>query len=230
VSAKVRENSAPYAIDVGEVPLPDVLSDLQERTGLTRRSIGRILVESGRLADFANNPQRFIEEVTERIERRKNHALVGGIRYQRFGDATWYVQELFPNEALVGYLKDAVATPQRGIYEQVLVDSGTERTFAEELERNEAVKVFAKLPAKFRVPTPLGDYIPDWAALIEQDGQERLYLVVETKRTRFGDDLRQKENDKIACGRKHFLALAGDQPESPIVFRDKVTRVVELFA
>jgi type III restriction enzyme len=230
VRAQVREESAPYAVHTGHIPLPDVLSDLQERTGLTRRTIGRILLESGRLDDFANNPQRFIEEVAERIDRKKRHALVDGIRYQRIGAAAWFVQELFPDEELVGYLKEAVATPCRGLYEQVLVDSGTERSFAEELERNEAVKVFAKLPANFRVPTPLGDYRPDWAVLVEQEGQERLYLVVETKSSRFDDDLREHETDKIACGREHFLALTAADPSRPIHFRAKITHAAGLFA
>jgi type III restriction enzyme len=70
----------------------------------------------------------------------------------------------------------------KSVYEQVVYDSsGVERTFAEQLEKNEAVKVYAKLPGWFKVPTPLGTYNPDWAVLVEKDGVERLYFVVETK-------------------------------------------------
>jgi type III restriction enzyme len=76
-----------------------------------------------------------------------------------------------------------------------------ERTFAEQLEKNEAVKVYAKLPGWFKVPTPLGTYNPDWAVLVEKDGAERLYFVVETKSSLFTDDLRDKEGAKIACGK-----------------------------
>ena len=229
VGTKAREDSAPFPIDEHDIPLPDVLTELQERTKLTRRSIGRILLECDRLKDFARNPQRFIEEATERINRVKRHALVDGIRYERIGDAAYFVQELFPDGELVSYLKGSVATPNHGIYDRVLCDSGVEETFATELDRNEAVKIFAKLPSSFKVPTPLGDYNPDWAVLVEQDGRERLYLVVETKGSPFADDLRIRENDKITCGRQHFQALADSQPDHPIHFKDKVVRVADIF-
>ena len=103
---------------------------------------------------------------------------------------------------------------KKSVYEQVVYDSaGTERTFAEELEKNEAVKVYAKLPGWFKVPTPLGTYNPDWAVLVEKDGAERLYFVVETKGSLFADDLRGKEDAKIECGKAHFKALAvGENP------------------
>ena len=95
--------------------------------------------------------------------------------------------------------------------------SGTERTFAEQLENNNAIKVYAKLPGWFRVPTPLGPYNPDWAVLVEKDGAERLYFVVETKSSLFTDDLRDKESGKIECGKAHFKALAVG--ESPAQYR-----------
>lgn len=95
------------------------------------------------------------------------------------------------------------------MFEHVVYDSGgVERTFAEQLEKNEAVKVYAKLPGWFKVPTPLGTYNPDWAVLVQIDGQERLYFVVETKGSLFADDLRGLEASKIACGEAHFKALA----------------------
>ncbi|MCP4553617.1 MAG: hypothetical protein GY834_16595, partial [Bacteroidetes bacterium] len=74
-------------------------------------------------------------------------------------------------------------------------------------EQSEDVKVYAKLPAWFKIDTPLGSYNPDWAVLIERDGKEKLYFVVETKGTRFVDMLRPSEQAKIDCGRKHFKAL-----------------------
>jgi type III restriction enzyme len=96
----------------------------------------------------------------------------------------------------------------------IIYDSaGVEKRFAEDLEANEAVKVYAKLPAWFKVPTPLGSYNPDWAVLVEADGQEKLYFVVETKGSTWWDDLRHVEGAKIKCGEKHFAVLAeGDDP------------------
>ena len=86
--------------------------------------------------------------------------------------------------------------------------SGVEAEFAARLEKNDDVKVYAKLPGWFTVPTPLGCYNPDWAVLIEAEEGERLYLVVETKGSVEAGDLRDTENAKIACGKAHFDALA----------------------
>ena len=102
---------------------------------------------------------------------------------------------------------------ERSVYEYVVHDSGTERAFAEALEKNEAVKVYAKLPGWFTIPTPLGPYNPDWAVLVDKDGTERLYFVVETKSSLFTDDLRDPEGAKIKCGAEHFKAIAvGESP------------------
>ena len=113
------------------------------------------------------------------------------------------------------------ATSVYAVYEHVVYDSTVERDFAKALERNEAIKVYAKLPGWFKVPTPLGTYNPDWAVLVERDGQERLYFVVETKSSLFDDDLRDLESGKIKCGAAHFRALAmGENPAIYGKFRD----------
>jgi len=213
--------AAPVILEEADIELPDVLTDLQDKTQLTRRSIARILNASSRLDDFKRNPQQFIELATESINRTKRLALVDGIRYQRVGDGAYYAQELFEQEELTGYLKNML-TSTKSVYEQVIYDSeGVERTFAEQLEKNESVKVYAKLPGWFKVPTPLGTYNPDWAVLVEKDGAERLYFVVETKSSLFTDDLRDRESAKIECGKAHFKALSGvDHPAEFIAARN----------
>jgi type III restriction enzyme len=221
VTAKETASSAPVTLDEADLELPDLLTDLQDQTQLTRRSIARILTNSDRLDDFKRNPQQFIELAAEAINRAKRMALVDGIKYQRIGEQEYYAQELFAQEELTGYLKQSLETkPGRSVYERVVYDSDVERGFAEQLENNEAVKLYAKLPGWFKVPTPLGGYNPDWAVLIEKDGAERLYLVVETKGSLFKDDLRGTEGGKIECGKAHFKALAvGDNPAQYIVAR-----------
>jgi len=162
-----------------------------------------------RLSDFKRNPQAFIELAGETINRTKRLTLVDGIKYQRIGDEHYYGQELFQQEELIGYLKYMLKDTTKSVYEHVVYDSsGIERTFAAQLEKNEAIKVYAKLPEWFKVPTPLGSYNPDWAILVEVNGEERLYFVVETKGSLFVDDLRDVEAAKIACGKVHFNALA----------------------
>lgn len=208
VEATERAGASTVVLDEGDIELPDLLTELQDRTQLTRRSLVRILTESGRLDDFKRNPQQFIELAAEAINRKKRLALVDGIKYQRLGDQHYYAQQLFESEELTGYLKNMLEDTQKSVYEHVVYDSGTERSFADGLENDENVKVYAKLPGWFKVPTPLGNYNPDWAVLIEKDGVERLFFVVETKGSLFAEDLRETESAKIRCAEAHFEALA----------------------
>ena len=213
VDAALLSVSEPVALDEANIALPDVLTELQDRTQLTRKTIVRILTESARLNDFKRNPQQFIELVADAINRCKRLALVDGIRYQRLGDDAFYAQELFETQELTGYLNNLVLYTERSVYRHVVYDSAVERDFAQALERNEAVRVYAKLPGWFKVPTPLGSYNPDWAVLVEREGRERLYFVVETKGSLDVNDLRLDEAAKIRCGAAHFEALAvGDNP------------------
>ena len=204
-------------LDESDIELPDILTDLQDRTQLTRKTIARVLIESGRLDDFKRNPQQFIELAGDAINRCKRAALVDGIKYQRLGEKDFYAQELFEREELTGYLKNTLMNMLKSVYEHVVYDSGTERDFADGLEKNEAIKVYAKLPGWFKVPTPLGSYNPDWAVLVEADDGEKLYFVVETKSSLFTDDLRGKEDAKIECGKAHFQALSAMEPRAEYV-------------
>jgi type III restriction enzyme len=220
VEATEKAGAATVVLDEADIELPDLLTDLQDRTQLTRRTITRILTDSGRLDDFKRNPQQFIELAGEIINRCKRLALVDGIKYERLGNEHYYVQELFEQNELSGYLQNMLMDATKSVYEHVVYDFNTERDFADALEKNDAIKVYAKLPGWFKVPTPLGSYNPDWAVLVEQDGNERLYFVVETKSSLFTDDLRDKENAKIECGKAHFQALAvGESPAQYVVAR-----------
>lgn len=219
VEATERVGATSVALDENDIELPDLLTDLQDSTQLTRRSIHRILTECDRLDDFKRNPQQFVELAAEAINRCKRLAIVDGIKYQKLGDEQYFAQELFEQEELTGYLKNLI-TAEKSVYEEVVYESDVEATFADQLEKNTAVKVYAKLPGWFTVPTPLGSYNPDWAVLVEKDGDERLYFVVETKSGLFSDDLRNKERAKIECGKAHFKALADrDNPARYLVAR-----------
>jgi len=219
VAATERDGASTVVLNEADIELPDLLTELQDRTQLTRRTIYRVLSGSGRLEDFKRNPQLFIELASEAINRCKRLAVVDGIKYQRLGEDHYYAQALFEQEELTGYLRNMLDA-ERSIYEQVVYDSDTEKTFAEQLDGNPSIKVYAKLPGWFTVPTPLGSYNPDWAVLVEEDGAERLYFVVETKSGLFADDLRDKERAKIECGKAHFKALAvREAPAKYIVAR-----------
>ncbi|MGO3743950.1 MAG: type III restriction-modification system endonuclease [Alcaligenes aquatilis] len=220
VEATEKEGASTVVLDETDIELPDLLTDLQDRTHLTRRSIITILTGSARLDDFKRNPQQFIEQTAEIINRCKRLALVEGIKYQKVGNEHFYAQELFAKDELTGYLRNMLLNTKRSIYEHVIYDSDTERQFAEALEVNDGVVLYAKLPSWFKVSTPLGPYNPDWAILFDQDGTQRLYFVVETKSSLFTDDLRSKEDAKIKCGAAHFAALGvGENPAHYLVAR-----------
>ena len=226
VEATETASMGPVTLDETEIELPDILTELQDRTQLTRRSIHRILSESGRLDDFKRNPQKFIEIAAQSINICKQQALVEGIKYQRIGDECFYAQELYEHEELTGYMKNMIDA-EKSIYEKVIFESGIEAKFADQLEKHEEVKVYAKLPGWFTVPTPLGSYNPDWAVLIDTDEGEKLYLVVETKGTLFTGELRSYEEAKIKCGKAHFDALKV-KDSSPIY--EVATSVEDLLA
>jgi type III restriction enzyme len=225
VATKQDHGDATITIDESDIELPDILTSLQDRTQLTRRSIHRILTGSGRLGDFRRNPQEFIHLTFEAIDRRKRLAIIDGIKYQRLGDDHYYAQELFENKELTSYVRNLVPAT-RCVYEDVVYSHGVERSFAEQLEANASVKVYAKLPAWFQVSTPLGPYNPDWAVLVEDDDGERLYLVIETKSGLFEEQLRPTEAAKIKCARVHFDAIAVTSSSARYIVADSLTQVL----
>lgn len=205
VTAKEKDRNL---VTINEkLDLPDILTYLQNETKLTRRTLADILVKSGKLDLFKMNPSKFMQEISLIIKRTLNGFIVDGIKYEKIGDEEYAVQEVFKDEELYGYITEDIIESNRSVYNYVKYDSDVERTFAEKLEENESVKVYAKLPGNFRIDTPIGEYNPDWAILIEKDGEEKLYFVVETKGTDQIALIKESEGAKIKCGKKHFEAL-----------------------
>ena len=159
VKANLLKESSPVYLAEKDIPLPDLVTDLQDKTQLTRRTIVRILTESGRLDDFKRNPQQFIELAGEAINRAKRLAIVDGIKYQRLGDEYYYAQELFEQEELTGYLKNMLTDTQKSVFEHVVYDSDTEANFAGQLEKNEAVKGLRQTPRLVQGADPPGHHI-----------------------------------------------------------------------
>ncbi|MCK4546369.1 MAG: DEAD/DEAH box helicase family protein [Candidatus Eisenbacteria sp.] len=201
----VYESAAVYG--ARDYQLPDVVSYLQNETNLTRRTLVEIMKRSDRLQDFKNNPQKYIEQVSAIINHQMQLFIVDGIKYQRLGDEYYYAQELFAENELYGYLSKNMLESKKSVFDHVVYDSGVEEEFARSFELSDDMKVYAKLPGWFKIDTPLGSYNPDWAVLVEMEGRERLYFVVETKGGLFSDALRPTEQAKIDCGREHFKAL-----------------------
>lgn len=212
LSAKAQSNGTTSSIiNFTEQPLPDILSVLQEKTGLTRRSLSCILKKSGRLADFAKNPQQFISEAISRIIYCKRLSIVDGIKYYPL-EGEIYAQSLFMDKELTGYARNLFESSSKSVYEYLPKDSEVEGSFAQQLEEQDEVKLYVKLPGWFKIPTPLGMYNPDWALVIEDNAEEHIYFVVETKSKHIG--LGNEEEAKITCGNAHFNSLK-DQMVNP---------------
>ena len=195
----VAEERVSYA----NIQLPDLLAYLQNETELTRSTLVRILKSSGRLGEFFNNPQRFMDSVATILKYELHRLLVDGIKYERIpgsGPEAEWEQVLFKNEELINYL--TALQVNKSVYEYVVYESEVEREFARRLDQREDIKLFVKLPGWFEIDTPVGKYNPDWA-ILKHDGQA-FYLVRETKGTKDFLKLRTTEADKVRCGQRHF--------------------------
>ena len=202
-------------VTAGQI-LPDILFYLQREAELTRSTLVEILKRSGRLGDFAVNPAIFMAETAKLIKRSLNELIIDGIKYEPIS-GQYYEMRLFEEQEIEEYLSRLYETQKEEItfdngqkapktpYDFISYDSGVEEEIAERLDNEERVKFFCKLPRWFRVATPVGDYNPDWAVVVENS--QKLYLVRETKSTLDRDDRRKTENHKVDCGKAHFKSL-----------------------
>ena len=208
----ITKESDRYAVGLNNLRenLPDIIAYLQNETNLTRKTIVEILIRSNTIHLFKKNPQRYMEQVAQIITAKMRLMIVDGIKYTKLGDEEYYAQELFETKELTGYLYKNMIESKKSVYEYVVYDSAKEESFAKSFENNNSVKLYAKLPDWFTIPTPLGSYNPDWVVLIQADGRDKLYFVLETKADTMFDVLRPVESAKIECGRKHFEALGNE--------------------
>lgn len=202
-----------------KIAIPDILKALQNKTGLTRQTLVEILKQSGRIDEIKNNPQRFIEIVAEIINNELYDLMKNGIYYQKLDEV--YEQNLFETYQIYAnqYTFD-VSKMDKTIYNGVLdLDSNTEHQFATDCENyDEQVAFYFKLPKKFKIPTPIGNYNPDWAVIVRKDG-EQVYFIAETKNTgkksvQDGvavNKLDWEERFKIACAERYFDGFADMQ-------------------
>lgn len=186
----------------------DVVGTVQRQTYLKRKTINEIIQMSGQAYMFARSPHNFADALIFSIEQAKEQSLIDGITYKKL-DEKWAIS-LFDNEEL--------ETAMRNLYKPendaktalnfVPIDSGVEYEYAHALDNEPDVRFYFKLPRGFKIPTPLGNYRPDWAVVFEQD--KRIYFVSETKGTEDANSLKPSELLKITYARKHFTAIGGD--------------------
>ncbi len=186
--------------------LPDLLAFLQGETGLTRRTLAEILKRSGRLAEFKASPQAFMAAVAKEISSALHDLMLKGIKHEKIAgihcEQSRIEQEA--EDGIVRYLSDLHEVQNRGkpLFDFVDYKSEVERRFARDLDSNENVKMFTRLPSWFKIDTPVGPHNSNWAFVTERE--QKLYFVRETKRNPDSKKRRAKENEEVIRDRKHF--------------------------
>ncbi len=187
--------------------IPDMLGYIQRYTELTRSTIMRILTESGRVDDLAVNPQLFMERVISTIKHELHNILINGIEYHRLDDFTYEVKQFEDWETYRDENTFEVSKKNKTIYDNFIpLDSAVENRFAKDCESSDQVEFYFKLPSWFKIPTPIGNYNPDWVVVFNDD--RKICYVAETKDTGTPEvdisKLRPDEQGKLKCGMMHF--------------------------
>jgi len=182
----------------------DLIGKLAEGTQLTRRTIAEILkrMNVAVFAQFKTNPESFIAEAIRLINEQKATVIIEHLAYDPVEDK--FDLDIFTAGVTKQDFSKAGDKLQRHIYDYVLTDSNIERQFVKELDTSSEVVVYAKLPRGFLIPTPVGDYNPDWAISFKEGSVKHIYFVAETKGSMSSMELREIEKTKIKCARKFF--------------------------
>jgi len=193
----------------------DLIGKLCEATQLTRRTIAAILqgILAARFAQYRTNPENFIMEAARLINEQKATVIVEHLTYDTT-TSTYAAPDIF-TQRKEDLSKGFKAT--KHIYDYVFTDSSGERTFVGELDASSEVVVYAKLPRAFSIPTPVGNYNPDWAIAFQAGKVKHIYFIAETKGSMSSMDLREIEKSKIECARKFFAKITSDQVKYDVV-------------
>ena len=181
----------------------DLVGEIAKGATLTRKTVVAILkrIDASKFALFKSNPEEFISKVIKTIKEQKATMIVECIRYNTIDDT--YDSTIFTNEKHSSTYERAIPA-NKSIMEYVFPDSNGEKEFAEALEKATEVCVYAKLPRSFQIPTPVGNYAPDWAIAFEKDKVKHVFFVAETKGSMDSMMLRPVEKAKIECAKKLF--------------------------
>lgn len=213
----VKEKATSYSISAtanSNVPY-DLVGEIVERTGLTRRDVIAILkgIEKHVFDKFKENPEEFISKASAIINDQKASVIIEHITYNVLDDR--YGKEVFTDTTIRGKLGVNAVKANRSIYDHVVYDSENERKFVSDLDIRDEVAVYVKLPDGFFIPTPIGKYNPDWAIAFYEGSVKHIYFVAETKGSMetlmFEDHTSTPEKAKIHCARQHFKAISNGE-------------------
>lgn len=206
--------SETYKLKARFSPL-DIIEEISENTGLSYRSVFKIIDGLTSYSHLIKNPPQFIHIATSLIKNIELDEMIRGLNYQVSNEEfPFNFDEYVRNVDEKGF----VNTPNRGVFDKMLVDSDVEKTFAKATDSDDEVICFLKLPSYYKIPTPIGEYEPDFGIVmrrkqLKNGNESEFYFVVETKGTNDINDkkaLKESEVYKIKCAMKHFAALGID--------------------
>ncbi len=209
----VRESSGTYTLKHAQTSQIkyDLIGKVAEGTVLTRKTVSAILcgIRADKLYMFKNNPEEFITKVTRLINEQKATMIVEHISYDIIDGE--YESTIFTTEKNIQSF-DKAFLAKKAIQDYVFTDGSAEksieRKFVEDLDAAEEVCVYTKLPRTFQIPTPVGNYSPDWAIAFYEGKVKHIFFVAETKGTMESLNLRPIEQAKISCAKKLFNEMS----------------------
>ncbi|WP_113479710.1 DEAD/DEAH box helicase family protein [Hyphomicrobiales bacterium] len=203
-SFREKEQATYQADSVTSLVKYDLLAKLAEGTQLTRQTIAEILskIQSNVFNQFKQNPEHFISEASRLIIEQKASMVIERLTYDAVSER--YETDIFTASQTVQDFSRASEKLKKHVYDYALLDSDTERRFVEQLDTSNEIVVYAKLPRGFAIPTPVGDYNPDWAISFKEGSVRHIYFVAETKGTLSSLKMREFETTKIECARRFF--------------------------
>ena len=216
-SFKVMESTTDYhRASAHSAVKYDLIGRLAGETQLTRVTVATVLqgINKAVFSQYRTNPEDFMQKAARLMNEQKATVIVEHIAYDPTGDS--YDADIFTQEKAKEDFSKAVKANHH-IYDYVFTDSKNERDFVKELDASTEVVVYAKLPKGFFIPTPVGNYNPDWAIAFQQGKVKHVYFVAETKGSMSSMDLRKIEESKIECARKFFAKITSDQVKYDVV-------------
>ncbi|MDY0039023.1 MAG: hypothetical protein RBS57_01840, partial [Desulforhabdus sp.] len=201
---EVRDTTTEYGSSAHSIATYDLLGKIAENTQLTRKTVGKILcgIKKEVFDKFKHNPEHFISESSRLINEQKATIIIERLSYDYIAE-THDIDIFTAGQSRQDFTK-ASDKLKNHIYDYVITDSNGEREFVKELDTSAEVVVYAKLPRGFLIPTPVGDYNPDWAISFKEGKVKHIYFVAETKGSMSSMELRAIEKTKIECAHKFF--------------------------
>ena len=213
-------------VTAGSTVKYDLIGEITEKTQLTRKTAANILagISPFTFAMYRLNPEHFIIETARHINEQKAAVIVEHLTYDTLAEE--FDSAIFTDNQTKQELTKAAGPLNKSIYNYVVTDSNVERDFVEQLDVSSEVAVYAKLPRGFFIPTPVGDYNPDWAIAFTEGTIKHVYFVAETKGSMSSLQLKGAELAKIECAKKFFNKLS--QQENHEIDYNVITSYADL--